>query len=410
VVTDSRRLATYTPHRDTRSGFIETIVSDSWTPQESLPRVMHVLEAVGGGTLRHIVDTIETVDNVEHHIVIPIDLDKSGAVTPNSEATKIVSDAGAVIHRVSMLRNPIDPRNATGVIKLRQLIKKLDPVVIHGHSSVGGAFARVAAIGTGIPVVYTPNGVATNKAIVLVERALAPLTDRFVAVSESEGSRALHLGLASNDRLLVIRNGIDVTPVEDPYFDLRALLELPSDVRIVGTVARLVEQKSPQDFVRICAKVHAAEPDVHFVLVGSGELQDEVDAEVEAAGIRPWFHQIRYLERASLAIAHFGVFVLPSLFEGAPYTPLEAMRACVPVVLTEVTGSADTVQHELSGLLYTFGDTTGMADGVLRLLSDPSYRDSVVAAATQRFHDQFDRNLMGARLEDLYEELAVRSE
>ncbi|HEY3845180.1 MAG TPA: glycosyltransferase [Acidimicrobiales bacterium] len=377
----------------------------------SRPKILHVLEAVGGGTLHHIVDVIQTVPHAEHHVVIPPEPPSAGrnGTSAIAMAAQRIVDSGAAIHRVSMVRNPLHPKIATGVVALRRLIAKLQPAVVHGHSSVGGAFARAAAWGQRVPVVYTPNGVATNRAILMVEKVLARRTDHLIAVSESEGALVLDLGLTSEDRLIVIHNGIDLEPNGGRTFDLRADLGLPADVALVGTVARLARQKAPEEFVRICAEVRRSREDVHFVLVGMGHLQPEVDAAVRSARIEDRFHQIPFLPKASVAIEQFDVFILASLFEGAAYTPLEAMKAGVPVILSDVAGNTDTVEHEVSGLLFPFGDTLAMADGVLKLLADDGLRDSLVAAASARVRDRFDRKEMGVRLAALYQELALQT-
>jgi glycosyltransferase involved in cell wall biosynthesis len=99
------------------------------------------------------------------------------------------------------------------------------------------------------------------------------------------------------------------------------------------------------------------------------------------------------------------VFVLASLFEGAAYAPLEAMQAGIPVVLTDVTGNMDTIEDGVSGLLFPFGDTDGMAEGVRRLLTDSAARQTLVEGALERVQGHFDRRQMGTRLEKLYREL-----
>jgi glycosyltransferase involved in cell wall biosynthesis len=323
----------------------------------------------------------------------------------NAIAAEEMLEAGATIHRIEMLRNPAHPKNAVGVLRLRRLVDRLQPSVVHGHSSVGGAFARAAVWGTHVPDIYTPNGVARSRAILMVEKVLAHRTSRFVAVSASEGERALNLGLTSKERMVVIPNGIDLEPPDESY-DLRKELELHADVPLVGTVSRLTHQKAPDDFVRICAEVARTNSDVHFVLIGTGQLQRDLDAAVACAGLTERFHQIAFVRHASLAIAQMNVFVLASLFEGAAYAPLEAMQAGVPVVLTDVTGNMDTVEDKVSGLLYPFGDTDAIAEGVRSLLIDGPLRQTLVDGALERVHSHFDRHQMGARLEALYQELA----
>jgi glycosyltransferase involved in cell wall biosynthesis len=368
------------------------------------PRVLHILEAVGGGTLRHIVDLVQTVSGVEHHVVIPPDPSVAGvhASSADGEFVQEISKAGATIHRLPMVRNPLHPKNYLGILKLRKLLDEVRPVAVHGHSSVGGAFARAAAAGTKVPVVYTPHGLATHRSILWVEKLLAPLTHRFIAVSQSEGDRLCTLGISTEEKVVVIPNGVDLDPPEELPFDLRRELHLPADTNIVGTVARLVEQKAPLDYVKTCKEIHRSRGDVHFVLIGSGVLQHQVDAAVKSAGLRPFFHHIPFLSHAFHAIEQFNVFLLGSLFEGAPYTPLEAMRAGVPVVLSNVAGNRDTIEHDVSGLLFPFGDTSAMAQGVLNLLSNAQLRDSLSDAARIRLKEHFDVEEMGASLNAFY--------
>jgi glycosyltransferase involved in cell wall biosynthesis len=372
------------------------------------PRVLHVLEAVAGGTLRHLVDILHTVKGVEHHVVLPPDdAPEQGEDSVNAIAAQELQNAGATLHRIEMLRNPVHPGNAAGILRLRRLVSTLQPTVVHGHSSVGGAFARAAVWGTPVPDIYTPNGVARSRAILMVEKILAHRTSRFVAVSASEGERALTLGLTSKDRLVVIPNGIDLQHTDAEKFDLRKELQLHADVPIVGTVSRLTHQKAPEDFVRICREAARSNADVHFVLIGAGQLQRKVEQAVQSAGLADRFHQIPFLRRASIAIEQMNVFVLASLFEGAAYAPLEAMLAGVPVVLSDVTGNMDTVEDGVSGLLFPFGDTSAMGEAVASLLSDQAARQALTQGAQERLESHFDRRTMGARLEELYREIAV---
>ncbi len=373
------------------------------------PRVLHVLEAVAGGTLRHLVDIVATVPSVDHHVVLPPDHahPEQGELSVNAMAAEEMLAAGATIHRVEMLRNPVHPLNAAGVLRLRRLVHRLQPTLVHGHSSVGGAFARAAVWGTAVPDIYTPNGVARSRPILMVEKLLAHRTSKFVAVSASEADRALNLGLTSTGRMAVIPNGINLTPTLSDRFDLRKELQLHADVPIVGTVSRLTHQKAPEDFVRICAEVARVRSDVHFVLIGTGALQRRLNAAVVKAGLSERFHQIGFLRRASLAISQMNVFVLASLFEGAAYAPLEAMAAGVPVVLTDVTGNMDTVEDGVSGLLFPFGETTAMGAAVARLLGDEQESARLAQGALNRVESHFDRRRMGARIEQLYLQIAL---
>lgn len=388
--------------------------------------VLHVLEAVRGGTSRHVLDIVRNATSVHHTVAVsrPGGDAGSGAAYDHG-AVEQMERAGARIVEIPMHRTPWHPANARAARTLRRMIVTDHPDAVHGHSSVGGALARLAGLGTPVPVLYTPNGLAQGRPFVAVERFLGRFTDGWIAVSASEAERALELGLTRPERLAVIPNGIDLgagppdgLPPKDGRpanllsedgkpADLRERLGIGPAVPLVGTVARLVEQKAPERFVRVAGTVGALRPDAHFLLIGMGPLQDRVDAEVARAGLGDRWHQIPHLDRAAAVLDQLDAFVLASEFEGAPYTPLEAMRAGVPVVLSDVVGNRDAVEDGVSGVLRDRHDTAGMAQAVVRILTDADHAKELAAQATVRLAAHFDAAVMGRELEVLYAGLAA---
>lgn len=362
--------------------------------------MLHVLEALEGGTARHLVDLVRHATGTDHEVVLPPR--RVGGVTDEAAAGHL-EEAGATVHLLPMRRTPWSAANARSLVGLRRILRRARPDVVHGHSSIGGLLTRVAAVGTRRPVVYTPNGITDVAAGRFVEHRLARWTDRLVAVSDSEAAAALELGLAIPEHVVTIPNGIDLTPPRP--IDLRARLGLDSETPLVGSVSRLVDQKAPLDLVAACAAVHAKVPGARFVLIGDGALAGEVDAAVEASGLTGVLHRIPVLEGAAGALGALDVFLLTSRFEGGPYTPLEAMRAAVPVVLTDVVGSRDAVLPDVTGLLVPPGDPASAALAVVALLRDPDRRAALAAAAKDRLAERFDVRSMGARHDALYRSL-----
>lgn len=364
--------------------------------------VLHVLEALEGGTARHLVDVVSHVPECHHEVVVP--RRRVGGVT-DLTATQALVGAGARIHLVEMRRQPAHPANAAALVALGVLVRRLRPDVIHGHSSVGGALARLAAIGTGVACAYTPNGLATGGPALGVERLLGRRTQRVVAVSPSEAELICALGIAPGDRVVTIANGIDLNPPPDGP-DLRARLGVASKAPLVGTVARLVPQKAPEVFVRAAAVVGRRVPEAHFVLVGSGPLDRQVRDEMGRAGLGPRFHLVAEMATVAAVLGQLDAYVLCSRFEGAPYTPLEAMRAGTPVVVSDVVGSRDAVEDGVSGLVVPAGDVQATAAAVIRLLGDPALAVHLADAARARLAERFDVRAMGRGLAGLYAELS----
>jgi glycosyltransferase involved in cell wall biosynthesis len=173
----------------------------------------------------------------------------------------------------------------------------------------------------------------------------------------------------------------------------------------VGTVARLVPQKAPEDFVAACALVARSVPLAEFVLIGSGPLEPQLRAAVAREGIAARFHHVLGLERAAAALGDLDVFLLTSQFEGGPYAPLEAMRAGTPVVVSDAVGSRDTVEDGRSGLIVPVGDVAGYASAVTALLQDPRRGETLAEQARIRLRERFDVRSMGRAHDELYEGL-----
>lgn len=371
-------------------------------PSGGPTRVLHVLEALETGCARHVVDLVTHVPGVEHHVAVP--RQRVGGVTDTNAVARIEA-AGGCVRTVEMRRSPLDRRNGTAVVALRRILTELRPAVLHGHSSIGGALARTAALRRGVACAYTPNGLAAGRWPSAAERVLGHRTDRLVAVSPSERDEMLRRRLVPADRIVVIPNGIDVDP--PPPADLRALAGIAEPGPIVATMGRLARQKAPEVFVAACAAVAAARPDAHFVHIGDGPLADEVAAAVAAAGIGARYHRLAVVPDASRYLPSVAAFVLTSRFEGGPYAPLEAMRAGVPVVVTDVVGARDCVEDGRTGLLVAPDDPAATAAAVLRVLGDHGLAGRLTTAASGALRARFDVAAMGGAHAELYHRLAA---
>jgi len=389
--------------------------------------VVHVLEALEGGTARHVSDLVTRVAGVEHHVAVPPS--RVGGVTA-VEAVEEMEAAGATIHRIDMRRLPLSPRNATALWELGRLVRRVRPDVVHGHSSAGGALARLAAAtvggarsgtggggaggggagGAGRPRrIYTPNGVYPGAPAAAAERGFGPLTDRLVAVSESEARLVAIRAIVPEERIVVIRNGIDPTPPPPGGPDLRAQLGIDAGVPLIGFIGRLVPQKAPGLVVEAAGILLRQGVEAVTVMIGSGPLSGEVDRAIRDLSLTSRVRRVGHLSRAATVIGQLDVLVLPSLYEGCPYAPLEAMRAGVSVVLSDATGNRDVVDHGRTGLLFPPGDAASLAGAVSLLLSDAALRDRLTAAARERLAADFDITDMAAATGRLYaEETAAR--
>jgi glycosyltransferase involved in cell wall biosynthesis len=368
----------------------------------SQPTVLHVLEALCGGTARHLIDLVEWTADVRHVVAVPRERD---GYFVDPDVMRRLMDAGAEIHRVDMRRLPVHPRNVVALVRLMTLAHRVNADIIHGHSGVGGALARV--VPGRAARVYTPNGLHPAAAAMAIERLLGPRTDRFVAVSRSEGDAMTATGLARPVQVAVIPNGVDSDLRPEPI-DLHAMLGLPLTTPLIGTVARLDYQKAPEHHLDVFEKVAAVAPEAHFVVIGDGPQADEVDRRGAVGPLARRLHRIPGLPGAAGALGSLRVFVLLSRYEGGPYAPLEAARAGVPLVLSDAVGNRDVVVPGESGELTAVGDAGAAAAAVLRLLDDGPHRTQMTNRMHGRLREVFSLGDNGIAHAALYTTLAAQ--
>jgi glycosyltransferase involved in cell wall biosynthesis len=369
----------------------------------TLPTVVHVLEAMGGGTSRHLLDLVTSTDGFTHVVVVPTQRFEDATDTTMIPGLRA---AGFDVRIIDMRRTPTHPDNAKAMLKIWWLLQSLKPSIVHGHSHIGGALARAGSFPVhGVPRVWTPNGVHTKTSVLLAERAFNLLTSATVAVSESEAELLRSRRVVRPGRLVTIPNGIETTPRRTDPGRLRRDLGIPQDAPLVGTIGRLMPQKAPLDFVACCALLHERYPSAHFVQIGDGVMAADVDEAARDLTAKGVYHRVAYLPNASEYLSDLDVFLLQSVFEGGPYAPLEAMREGVPVVLTDVVGSRDVVIDGVSGFLVRYADVGAAAEAVGKLLDNPSLRATFSVEGTKRLNDMFSARAMGEAHRAMYQSL-----
>jgi glycosyltransferase involved in cell wall biosynthesis len=123
--------------------------------------------------------------------------------------------------------------------------------------------------------------------------------------------------------------------------------------------------------------------------VGDGELREELQAQVGELKLDAHIHFLGSRLDVADLLAASDIFVLPSLWEGLSMALLEAMAAGLPIVASEVSGTAHAIVPNETGLLVPPGDIQKLTQAVGRLLSNPTFAQALGAAARQRAEREF---------------------
>lgn len=240
------------------------------------------------------------------------------------------------------------------------------------------------------------------------DRLLGRLATRIVVNSDAVARR--FAGVAEH-KVQRIHNGIDLRRFVpcSPSSTLKASLRLPPQAAVVGSVGRFVPYKGYHHLLDAAAIVRQKRPDVHWVLVGDGELREKLEGQCQRLGLATAVRFIGWQERVSEYLALFDVFVLPSLGEHFGRVLLEAMAMERAVVATNAGGVPEIVLHNRTGILVPPAAPATIAAAVEGLLDDRALAAQLGRAARQRVAMEFSLARHVECVEALYAEVTDSS-
>ena len=376
-------------------------------------RVLKVIEATTAGTKKHVLSLVKALDRTQFSVAVACPRVRSHAYGDVSFVEELESLGGVPVSLVEMRRNIQPISDTRALVALYRVIKEGRYHIIHAHSSKAGVLGRLAGKWVGTPVIlYTPHGFAFRSvgsksirwAYIQIERLCGLWTDRIICVSLTEREEALKNRIAPVDKLVVIKNGLDLGEFVLPPNPLLKKQRLGLDLHglIVGTIGRLSWDKGLRYFLEAAVKVSAVYPDIQFLIVGDGEPRKDLELLATDLGIAPKTIFTGFRTDSSEILTLMDVFVLSSLHEALPYTVLEAMASEKPVVAIEGTGAQDAVQQGETGLLVPPRDPEALAAAVIALLRDKARAQAMGLAGRKVVESRFTLAQMVRRTEELY--------
>lgn len=305
----------------------------------------------------------------------------------------LLAGTGVNATSVPALQRPLTPASdIRALMQVYRIICETRPALVHTHMAKAGAVARAAALlynrtqGRRRPtrLVHTYHGhvlegyfsPVKSSLFLRIERALADVTDRIVAISpriRTELLDELHIGEPSQYTIVPLGFDLDGFARIDAAAraESRRQLALPADARVVTTLGRLTAIKQHELFLAMAQRVAADQPSAVFLIVGDGERRADLERESERLGLS---HRVRFLGwRRDLPTMYAAtdVFVLTSRNEGTPVALIEAMASGVPGVSTDVGGVGDVIESADVGIRVPDGARDALASAVNRLLDSP---------------------------------------
>jgi glycosyltransferase involved in cell wall biosynthesis len=327
-----------------------------------------------------------------------------------------IIDAGIPIETMGMKPGVPSP---AAVLRLVRYLRRLRPDVIQtwmDHSNLIGGIAGRCVHGTKVVWgIHHSNHVPglTKRSTLLTVRACGMLSRRVPAriICCSEHARSMYAARGfANEKITVIPNGFDTDrfrPDQDAALAVRAELGLSPSTPIVGLVARYDPLKDHATFIRAAGLLHAAIPQVHFLMCG-----DKVDGnnitlaeQIQSHGLSDVFHLLGPRRDVPRIFAALDIATSSSISEAFPLVVGEAMSCGVPCVATDVGDSS--LMIGTTGRIVPPSNPAALAAAWTELLRmDPATRARLGAESRRRVRELFNLDAVTHRYEAIYQELA----
>lgn len=347
-------------------------------------RIVHITEALGGGVLYLLHQLIKAQVDAGHDVTL-VHSTRQLVGTPETEILDQLFPSPISRVVIPMTTHISMKDDFKSFQDIAELLRTLQPDVIHLHSSKAGVLGRIAArfVGFKKNLIYSPHGFAFLRQDVSQLKRLmffafevmgGLLGGKIIASSASEG--VLASKVVGHHRVSVVENCTDVQVFTWPK-------SAPENGVKVMSAGRLCYQKAPWRFWELATALFLE--NAKFIWIGDGELrkqleEDTTDAKVQVTG---------WIDRNGLwsEMCTSDVFVMTSLWEGMPLTLLDAQALGLPAIVSDVVGCRDVVMDGITGFICK--NDSELIEKTKLLIRDAELRiqmgDTAKAMALERF-------------------------
>lgn len=320
----------------------------------------------------------------------------------------------AAAHRLDLRVRPFRMRpgpNWAGAFKILRFAHQEQFSILHSHGYKGNILlGLVPRKVRGFPLVATLHGWTwvggCNRMLIYewLDAFSLRFADRVVLVNQMMTQHP-RLRRFSPGSIEVVENGIplDGTPGEG---HLRTdILEFTQKGFILGAVGRLSPEKGFDILLSGMASLVGEGFDLRLVILGEGGQRKELSRQIMSLGLTGRVLMPGYVADAKHYLAHFDLFILPSLAEGLPMVLLEAMAAAVPIVASRVGGIPVVLDQGRAGLLVKPRDVASLVAGIRAVVEDPQSARQRCSVALDRATSLYSTKVMGERYLTIYRQI-----
>lgn len=353
-----------------------------------MTNVLHLINYLGsGGSEIYIYTLARKLHNKKCNFYI--------AYSEEGKGLKLLEDLGIKTIKFQM-DGPFDLNAAK---ELKRLCKELSIDVIHTHFLRENYISILSKfLGNKVRVINTRHMLFENsKSVIITNKFFTKFNEYLIAVSSSVKDQLIdHEGINKN-KVKLIYTGIDLEEWNKSIpLSFRDEFNISKDEILITTVARFSKEKG-HDFLidsikhfKDYIKMQNLEFPFKFVLVGEGELFDDIIDEAKSLHISDDIIFTGYRRDIENILKSSDIFVLPSNNEAFGLSILEAMAAGLPVITTDSGGTREIINEKLdNGILIEYGDKQKLAEGLVSLIKDEKLKKQYILNGYKALREHF---------------------
>ena len=386
-------------------------------------RVFHVITRFDkGGSAENTFLTVRDLDKEKYDVWLILGPSHESQMSDAESAATARNLADAeksgvrIIHLPALVRSIQPVKDLQALFFLTRLFKRFRPHIVHTHTSKAGLLGRWAALAARVPlIIHTPHGhvfwgyfgPAATALFIFLERMTARFTKRLIMLTRQEMMDHLHVNIAPPQKFTVIHSGVDFRPFRSASDDpdtLRGQFNISRTAKVVGSVGRLTQVKGHRFLLEAVGLLAPRLPDLTCVLLGDGELRQDLTDLATRLGIRDRVLFLGWRADVARIISLFDIFAFPSLNEGMGKVLIEAMALNKPIIASAVGGITNLVTQDENGILVPPGDAELLAKAIELLYLEGNKRREMGKCGKERAA-LYSSDLMVEQIESLYREL-----
>jgi len=303
--------------------------------------------------------------------------------------------------------------------QIQQHLRKLQPDIVHTHSAKAGLLGRWAAQRLKIKgVVHTVHGAPFHKYQNPLSRYLFRYCEKFAArrchklisVCDAMTNQLVDANVAPREKFTTIYSGMDIADfinANSHRASVRQELGFSEDDIIVGKIARLFDLKGHRYLVAAASEIVKSNSAVHFLLIGDGILREQIEAQIERAGLSEHFHFTGLVPPSQIPryLGAMDILAHTSLREGLARALPQALLANRPVVSFDIDGAKEVCISDETGYLIEPRNISALETAILKLAESKSLREQLGSRGQQMCETMYPHQNMTNQIRTLYEQL-----